>query len=45
MRLPVAAYNIHKGVSHLRRRPKMPELRISDHVVLLAELEIALLRC
>ncbi|MDR0250468.1 MAG: hypothetical protein LBI35_04030 [Burkholderiales bacterium] len=27
MRLSVATYNIHKGVSHLRRRPKMPELR------------------
>jgi endonuclease/exonuclease/phosphatase family metal-dependent hydrolase len=30
MRLSVATYNIHKGVSHLRRRPKMPELR--DHL-------------
>lgn len=30
MRLSVATYNIHKGVSQLRRRSKMPEL--SDHL-------------
>ncbi len=30
MRLSVATYNIHKGVSHLRRYPKIPELR--DHL-------------